>query len=362
MGTVTEMGKAKVKITIIVSIVLLGLAGSIGGLRSLSPPPAYALDPPHDSSNSIGCDDCHIAHAAPGDNMTQVAGNANLCQSCHTSGAPASAYPMNNGDMALPGTSGTSHRFDSGVDGWVKEENTANGSTGLVDCGGAYIGATAKIYTITIASDGDVGVATFDWTGSGGTGGSDTGVLTGTDVALNEGITVSFTDGTSPSFKTGDEWKVYARPDLNNPTNTEMSARLFDGDGVSCSTCHDQHKQTDTPFDPAAVTYKHFQRIPNDTAQMCKDCHSVRDMNSVRAYTGNRLSHPVGVPIPVAAEFHSAPLEPNGNPQTNSPRYDGNGTGDTNATNNLILDASGNVQCLTCHSVHYADSDSSTVD
>ena len=47
---------------------------------------------------------------------------------------------------------------------------------------------------------------------------------------------------------------------------------------------------------------------------------------------------------------------------------DGNGAdqgaagADSNPTNDLPLDGSGNVQCLSCHAVHYADSNTLTVD
>ena len=152
------------------------------------------------------------------------------------------------------------------------------------------------------------------------------------------------------------------------PSDPAMANRLEGGTNIMCSTCHDQHSQDDTPFDPAASATpgdsgRHFQRLTNDTNYMCRNCHSDFDVTSVRAYTGAILSHPVGVTIPSSSpKFHDVPREPNGNYQTGSPQYTGNGTGDTNSTNNLILDVNGEVQCMTCHNLHYTDSDSNTVD
>ena len=152
------------------------------------------------------------------------------------------------------------------------------------------------------------------------------------------------------------------------PGSTEMAIRLENGTTIMCSTCHDQHSQLHPPFDPSASTTpgdagRHFQRVANDAHQMCLDCHSDRNVSSVRTYTGSNLSHPVGVALPSGdSKFHDAPREPNGNPQTGGPNFSGNGIGDTNSSNNLLLDASGQVQCLTCHNLHYADSDPNTED
>jgi len=132
--------------------------------------PTYALDPPHNSTNSIECSSCHTLHNAPGGAITVVAGNANLCQSCHMVGGQATAKPLVEADQALPahglpaGTmpSGTSHRWNSGPSGWVKADD-ANTSPGSVQSGGAFTGRYAKTYTITITTGGDVDTAIFDW-------------------------------------------------------------------------------------------------------------------------------------------------------------------------------------------------------
>ncbi len=49
----------------------------------------------------------------------------------------------------------------------------------------------------------------------------------------------------------------------------------------------------------------------------------------------------------------ATPLDANGAVQ-------GSGDADTNSHNDLLLDALGNVQCLTCHAVHFADSNAAT--
>jgi predicted CxxxxCH...CXXCH cytochrome family protein len=64
------------------------------------------------------------------------------------------------------------------------------------------------------------------------------------------------------------------------------------------------------------------------------------------------------------AQYNPVPLEPasaNWAWQT-GPRYELNAGGDTNLTNNIVLDSSGQTRCLSCHGVHYTDSSSGTVD
>lgn len=313
------------------ALVVAGFAGLV-----------YALDPPHDVTNTINCSTCHTTHSAPGGAITKVAGNANLCQSCHVTGGLATGKPFAEADQAfvwpgLPaGTSpaGTSHRWDSGASGHVKAQPT-NTSTGKVQSGGAFTGRYAKTYTLTITTAGDVGLATFSWTDTLGGSGSGT---TGTNVALNEGITVTFTNGTSPSFVLNDQWRVYVRTDINQPTTAAMAARISDGK-IMCSTCHNEHSQSATPFDPNAPAYggsgtgagRHYQRIADDTNQMCKDCHSARNVT-----LSSQGSHPVAVSIP--------------------------GTGFYKSPTSLPLDkTTTKVQCTTCHKPHYAPSTDGTL-
>lgn len=315
-------------------VVALGLLGWV---------PVLASDPPH--NGIIECKSCHTLHGAPGAVLTAVAGNTNLCMSCHLPGGTASPKPFVALDQALPGPglptgvlpTGTSHRWDSGPAGHVAAAAT-NTSMGRILPLGAYTGPYAKTYTLTITSSGMVGAARFSWTATTPGGGSGSNVLTGVNVLLDQGVSAKFVDApTGTSFQLNDQWTLYVIAGVRAPANPEMAVRLDNGQ-LMCSTCHDQHSQANKPFDPAAsATYtpgvtsnRHFQRSANDTDQMCVDCHSSRD---VTAATGG--SHPVNVPLPIGA--YQAPTT-------------------------VPLDATANrVRCETCHKVHYAPSNDGTL-
>jgi predicted CXXCH cytochrome family protein len=75
---------------------------------------AFALDPPHDNATlGDACRSCHIVHQSAGVGLMSVAGNANLCMSCHTSTGVASDFPFATIDQAVPGDAGSSHRWDA---------------------------------------------------------------------------------------------------------------------------------------------------------------------------------------------------------------------------------------------------------
>ncbi len=188
------------------------------------------MDSPH-WGNGISCVSCHVTHNSPGTQLSNVAGNANLCMSCHNPAGMAAAKPFSEADKARPGVSGTSHAWE------VPAENNTH--------------------------------------------------------------------------------------ETQLPSDPEMSPRIMDGD-IVCSTCHNQHDQTFTPF----------LRADNYQNALCKDCHAIRNVGSYRDSSAYKGSHPVGVVYPVLnTHYFSAPQD-----------------------TNLTLVDPGRVECTTCHGVHYSDS------
>jgi hypothetical protein len=142
------------------------------------------------------------------------------------------------------------------------------------------------------------------------------------------------------------------------PSDPEMLKRLA-GQPMTCAVCHDPHSQAKVPFDVNAWDRSHFLRFPNADGGICLQCHSSRNVTSASTYTGAPQSHPVGKPLPGAnAAYFAKPRAVGGGDQV-----------DSTVTSNLALVSggvasltAGNVTCMTCHGVHYADSDSSTQD
>jgi len=275
----------------------------------------------------------------------------------------------------LGARTGKHHRWDSGVAGHSKATITANGSTGdILSTGTGYTGAGFKTYVVTITGDGDATTATFSWTATGGTGGSGSGVC-GAAAPLNEGMQIKCSDepagtlGTCGAFFcTGDQWTVKVTDVASDPTGPNATtlkagngSRMPDGKAV-CSTCHDQHSQTNlshTTLSEAGNTLRHFMRITNDGGQLCFECHSDRFPNvadpnypfdHTRTHTGGERSHPVGVALNQNLKNYdrAEPLDANGAPQS---------AGDGIASNNLYLTPAGQVACLTCHGMHAGAAD-----
>jgi len=143
---------------------------------------------------------------------------------------------------------------------------------------------------------------------------------------------------------TSHAWDVPA-DNATRGAQAPLDATLLDhlaADGsITCATCHDPHSNSTPPF----------LRLDNSADALCLDCHRSRDMTSVRTYTGNDLSHPVGATLPSSGTYHNPPLDVDGNPQPS----DGNTTNDFVVTGNLV-------RCTSCHGIHKTDSNSGTVD
>lgn len=128
----------------------------------------------------------------------------------------------------------------------------------------------------------------------------------------------------------------------NSPQDQTLLDHITKDGKVTCATCHDPHENTNPPF----------LRLDNSADALCLDCHRSRNISSVRTYTGNPLSHPVGVALPATSDFHNPPLDVDGNPQPS----------DGNTTNDFQFGAGTTMKCTSCHGVHYTDSNSGTVD
>ncbi|NOX85824.1 MAG: hypothetical protein GXO86_07665 [Chlorobi bacterium] len=181
-------------------------------------------------NDAIPCLTCHVLNNAPGDQLTAVAGNANLCMSCHNPVGMASSTPFSDADRAEPGVSGTSHAWNKPI--------------------------------------------------------------------------------------------VNADYGANFPSDPKMAEKVM-YDEIVCSTCHNPH----------VSTYSPFLRTSNNQDAMCKDCHSVRNVGTYQDDPNNKGSHPVGKTYPTTdSRFYAAPQNPD------------------------IILIGGQVECSSCHGIHYTTS------
>lgn len=344
--------------------------------------PGRAADPPHwvgAVENTDCTSNCHVTHNALGGGLNPHTGNTNLCLSCHTS----NGLPIGSSDKAQPGIGGTSHGFDANptnpsygaqepedsemilrlMDGNVvcstcHNQHTAEqarggtprisaaakvadgGGSGDVASGGTFTGSSGVWYLVDITQNGSDTAALFRYSKDNGTTWFPTNCAPGNtatcltadtspiDFDPGSGATLAFTGGAGSAFQIGDRWEFYASWPF-------LRATLDRGD-------------------------------INSVEKFCRDCHREWVMThdndlvgggGAGSWDGNLKSHPVGVGLNANSKNYdrAAPLDGNGVPQ-------GDPGADGNASNDLQFDDLNNVQCLTCHGVHYADSNTLTVD
>lgn len=341
--------------------------------------PLSGGDDPHGQLKNVQCFSCHAGHKAAGANLTNQASNELVCSSCHNLGGDAAAKPLESFNKAdLTAKTGSSHSWavpaiksnaGAGTPSWTQmsvrldggniicstchnqhgsnaeavasgQAGTQNASTPVktAGAGGGSVSytntatASAKSYLIEIVEtaggtgtakfrlSNDGGISWFGWSGAAWVaydGGN--ARATAANVTLNDGANV--TAQFSGTFALGDTWQFYV---------TYPFLRLRKTDGIALD-------------EGAAATGDKF----------CRVCHADWAMThtDTRTYDGSFKSHPTGVGLNANGESYDR-----GSP------LDGNGGSDANSTNDLVLAADGTVQCLTCHGVHYADGNTTTVD
>jgi len=336
-------------------------------LLILFPAIIFSVDPPHWSSASTyeDCDSsCHIVHSSLGSTLTQATSNVNSCLSCHNPTGQASDLPISLVEKANPNISGRHHSFDvpatnsnygaelplntqmaqrileskvvcstchnqhnasastRGTPRISRAKKIGGSGTGTCTSGGTYTGTNGIWYLIEIDGAGSQATATFRWSKDNGLTWLQQNVNcgNGNPVNLDNGVNVTFTGGTG-AFQIGDRWEFYGS----------------------------------YPFLRANLDFQ-----DNTTGdKFCRDCHRSMAMSHIEVenYDGTKKSHPVGIGLNANGMGYDrpAPLDGNGASQ--------GGVGEDNIkSNNLKLDGAGNLQCLTCHNVHYADSNTQTED
>ncbi len=327
---------------------------------------------PHWSSTSLVIDctsQCHVGHQAQGGTLTPAASNVNLCQSCHNPTGLAGDLSISTADKAVPGISGTSHAFD------VAAENAAFGVVTPTDpemaprvVGGNVVCSTCHNQHRSNAAEGGtprVGNAVKVRAGDPTPG---TGVLAaGGTFSGPSGVwylveIVAAGNATGAEFCYSKDRGISWRPTGCDPPAMDFTpsqsatgavpVALDDGFGAELAFGSGTYELGERWEFSAAYP---FLRVPlgDGGSGLCLECHGAWDVADAGTWTGDAMSHPVGVPIP-AGDFHPTPLDGNGVPQ-------GDPGDDTNASNDLRL-WSGNLQCLTCHGVHHADSNSVSED
>lgn len=374
---------------------------------ALAPLVAQGSDAPHnystiDSTNpsdpGIGCKSCHAMHI-------QAAGAGGLllatqpttydnCQACHSS----TRYSIQRTEKADPGASGNHHAF---------EVNATNGAHGALPPANttllASLQAGTNVECATCHNQHLAGqAANGALVNTSSAIGFPVSAVAGTDVGQRVAFATVFSDGTAASAAA----KGYLIDIVTAGSGTTARFRVSNDGGTSWYGCSSGYTYgtyggsfvgcaagaaayLNDPVGTGSkvsvaftgtfavgdqfrfwVSYP-FLRVTNADAAMCHDCHrervqdhicveggAVLDGNGVScAPNGMRkYSHPVNVALAKSYD-RAAPLDADGSAQG------GGGEVPANPTNDLVLTSVGSkVTCLTCHSPHFADSNSLTND
>ncbi len=347
-----------------------------------SPFVAQGSDAPHNASSmdtsstadpGIGCRSCHAMHIqGTGPGGLLLSGQPTIydnCSSCHNS----TRYAIASAEKADPGASGSHHAFE------VSATNSAHGA--LPPTNATLLASLQAGTNVECATCHNQHLAGQTGNGASVNTSSPIGTGIGPLIGANNGqlVALSFV-GTAPVPK---GFLI----DLQSPTTFRVSNdggiswvltnqaigadRVIDG-----TTTATYVKVTFTGTFPVPNQFRFyvsypFLRVSNVDAAMCNDCHRERVQDHVCVEGGavvdgnnvscapnglRKFSHPVNVALGTKTGIgdRTTPLDADGSV---SPAVDGN------PTNDLVLTTVGSkVTCLTCHSPHFADSNSLTND
>ncbi len=355
------------------SIALLIIAGVIAAGAHI----VRGSDEPHSNAFNTQCKSCHATHKAAGTDLTNAISNESVCTSCHNLGGAAARFPLERFFKAdFANRLGASHAWN------VPAENPSAGAamplsvmkdhaygTNIIcsTCHDQHLNSAAAVTALRAGSQ-NLSTATR-------IAGSGTGNVTYTATAdasargyLLEIVEVGGAAGVAKfrlsndgglswyGFSAG-SWVAYT---TGNAALTGANVTLNDAGRVMATFTGTFAIGDRIRF---YVGYP-FLRVQLDSGnnstgtKFCRDCHRSRAMDhiAVNTYDGTLKSHPVGVLLNANGGGYdrATPLDGNGLVQ--------GGAGDGNPSNDLKLGSDSTVQCLTCHGVHHADSNTQTPD
>ncbi len=352
-------------------------------LALAAPLAAAALDAPHDASNAFQCQNCHVGHKSAGTGLTNNSINSALCDSCHNA-STSFGFPWASSMQAQAGAAGSSHSWSALATNLGATSPDPSSTTTLTASMGQHLDTGGKLKCSTChdvhnahASPGTLHTSVALATNLSRTAGTGTGTLQLTavpsgaaalgyviQVATATTFRISHDNGTSWFGWNGSAWAAGVGTGKTFASGTPVSL----DDGLTTMTFTGTFVAGDT-FQKFYVSYPFLR---GDAATMCVTCHQDRNqtwqnVEGTGPIAGNGqaivlgttyFSHPVNQALNANGHGYDAANA------TSIVDADGSlqGVGDGNKTNDLVLNASGNVTCMTCHHPHNADSNSLTTD
>lgn len=202
---------------------------------------ASANDSPH-VGNLVSCSSCHTVHHAAGPSLTSMAGNANLCMSCHISGGIARNKPFST-SMQPAGALKTSHSWNGSMPNSANDQGTGNPYGLRTDDQVAASGLKTKLGSFGTCSNGtDTTKAACESNAS----------CSNSLYTTQETCTANGTCDISPYTYTTELSCTSNGGVWNACTWTPHTPGTWTAQ-VVCSTCHAVMSQTNSPWDPFAT-------------------------------------------------------------------------------------------------------------